>query len=155
MTNNDVLRSLRYALNISDAAVAKTIGLAGPEVGTAEIICLMKKEDEEGYMPCSNALLSAFLDGLIIQRRGQRDNAPQQSQDVSTQIDNNLILKKIRIAFELREEDILQIMENAGFRISKAEIGALFRKPEHKNYRPCKEQFLRNFLKGLSTRLRS
>ncbi|SFN99979.1 Uncharacterized conserved protein YehS, DUF1456 family [Formivibrio citricus] len=155
MTNNDILRSLRYALDISDVAVAKMIALAEQQVDKADIIGMMKKEDEEGYLPCSNAVLTAFLDGLIVQKRGKMEPKPGQAPEPVSEFNYNLVLKKIRIALELKEDDILAMLELANFRLSKPELSALFRKPDHKNYRPCKEQFLRNFLKGLALRLRA
>ncbi len=153
MNNNDVLRGLRYAMDISDTAVAKVIALAGLEIDKTDIIQMMKKEDEEGYLPCSNTVLTAFLDGLIIQRRGKMEPKPGQAPEPAFSF--NLVLKKVRIAFELKEEDIHSMLELANFRLSKPELSALFRNPDHKNYRSCKEQLLRNFLKGLAVRLRS
>lgn len=155
MNNNDVLRGLRYALDISDAAVAKMIALTEQSADKADIIQMMKREDEEGYLPCSNVVLMAFLDGLIIHKRGKLEPKPGQTPEPEVAFSYNLVLKKIRIALELKEDDVHAILELANFRMSKPELSALFRKPDHKNYRPCKEQFLRNFLKGLALRLRA
>lgn len=154
MTNNDVLRSLRYALDISDTAVARIIALTDLSVDKADIIRIMKKEDEEGYLPCSNAVIVAFLDGLIIHKRGKLESKTEGRPEPEHAFSYNLVLKKIRIALELKEEDVHAILALANFRLSKPELSALFRKPDHKNYRPCKEQFLRYFLKGLALRLR-
>ena len=65
---------------------------------------------------------------------------------------NNITLKKLRVAFELRDDDILAILDSVSFIVTKTELGALFRKPGHNNYRPCGDQLLRNFLKGLTQR---
>jgi uncharacterized protein YehS (DUF1456 family) len=62
---------------------------------------------------------------------------------------NNDILKKLRVALNLRDEDIIQILKLAEFEISKSELGAIFRKEDHPNYKPCGDQLLRNFLNGL------
>ena len=67
---------------------------------------------------------------------------------------NNLVLKKLRVAFELRDEDMHQAFVDAGLPVSKPELSALFRQPDHRNYRACGDQMLRNFLKGLTLRLR-
>jgi uncharacterized protein YehS (DUF1456 family) len=64
---------------------------------------------------------------------------------------NNDILKKIRVALELKDEDIIHILKLSEFEISKSELNALFRKPDHPNYRECGDQLLRNFLNGLIT----
>ena len=62
---------------------------------------------------------------------------------------NNDILKKLRIALELRNEDIVEICKLADFKITISELTALFRNESHPNYKPCGDQLLRNFLNGL------
>jgi uncharacterized protein YehS (DUF1456 family) len=62
---------------------------------------------------------------------------------------NNDILKKLRIALELKDEDIIHILKLADFTISKSELSALFRRDDHPNYVACGDQLLRNFLQGL------
>jgi uncharacterized protein YehS (DUF1456 family) len=67
---------------------------------------------------------------------------------------NNDILKKLRVALQLRDEDIVRILKHASFEATKPEINALFRNEDHPNYKPCGDQLLRNFLNGLITDLR-
>lgn len=62
---------------------------------------------------------------------------------------NNDILKKLRVALELKDEDVVKILKLADFDISKSELNALYRKPDHPNYKACGDQLLRNFLNGL------
>lgn len=154
MINNDVLRSIRYALDISDPKTVEIIKLAGHDIDRPTLAALLKKEDEEGYTECSDTIMRAFLNGLITYKRGQSDVQSQQVQKPDAPLHNNDILKKLRIAFELKEEDLHAIMELAEFSISRPELSALFRKEGHKNYRKCGDQVLRNFLKGLTIRLR-
>jgi uncharacterized protein YehS (DUF1456 family) len=66
-------------------------------------------------------------------------------------VTNNVVLKKLRVAFELKDSDIISLIEQSGLRVSKGELGAFFRRPDHRNYRECGDQFLRTLLKGLST----
>ena len=155
MTNNDVLRGLRYALDISDPKMIELFKLGGYEIERSELATLLKKEDEEGYINCSDPAFESFLDGLIIQRRGKKEMDQGQVKTRVYPLTNNAILKKIRIALELKEEDMLGILKLAEVDISKSELTALFRKKGHKNYKKCGDQFLRNFLKGLSIRYRS
>jgi uncharacterized protein YehS (DUF1456 family) len=68
---------------------------------------------------------------------------------------NNAILKKLRIALQLKEDDMVGILKLAGVDISTSELTALFRKEGHRNYKECGDQFLRNFLKGLTLRYRT
>jgi uncharacterized protein YehS (DUF1456 family) len=149
-SNNDVLRSIRYALDLPDAALAELVGLSGAKLAPALIPGLLKKQDEDGYIVCDDELLLSFLDGLIVHRRGPSDTKPLPVKRLT----NNIILKKLRVAFELKEEDLHDIIKLAGFQISKPELSAVFRSPESKNYRVCGDQLLRYFLKGLSQRLR-
>jgi len=149
MTHNDVLRSLRYLLNISDAALIDIIRLGGHEVSRAEIVAFLKKEDEDGYRLCGDVVIAHFLNGLVIHRRGKDESRPPQP--VEALVTNNTVLKKLRVAFELKDDDIIALLEKTGFRVSKTELGAFFRRPDHRNYRDCGDQFLRNFLKGLAS----
>jgi len=67
---------------------------------------------------------------------------------------NNDILKKLRVALMLRDDEIVDILKLVDFRISKSEIGAFCRKEGHPKYKPCGDQVLRNFLNGLVIHLR-
>jgi uncharacterized protein YehS (DUF1456 family) len=97
-------------------------------------------------------VLAHFLDGLVVQRRGRDESQP--ARPVEKRVSNNVVLKKLRVAFELKDIDMHQILADAGFPISKPELSALFRQPDHKNFRLCGDQLLRNFLKGLTLRVR-
>ena len=152
MLPNDTLRSLRYLLDISDAELAAIAQLADAGISTEAIAAYLRDDDEEGFQPCSDEVLADVLDGLIVHRRGRDDSrAPQ---PLELPLSNNTILKKLRVAFELKEEDMHAILDAAEFPLSKPELSALFRKPGHHNYRPCGDQLLRKFLKGLTLRQR-
>ena len=154
MINNDVLRAVRYMLDLSDTHVAEIIQLADPSVVLSrdEVQALLKKEGEAGVVECSNRVLALFLDGLVVYRRGRDDSrAPR---PLETRVTNNVVLKKLRVAFELKDVDMHEILAAAGFPLSKPEMSALFRQSGHKNFRLCGDQLLRNFLKGLTLRLR-
>jgi uncharacterized protein YehS (DUF1456 family) len=154
MINNDILRSVRYMLDLSDGKVVEIVKLADPAFALEkdDVQPLLRKEDEEGFAECSNAVLARFLDGLIFFRRGKDDSLPPRP--VESRVTNNLVLKKLRVAFELKDHDLQQIFKDADFAVSKPELSALFRQPGHKNYRACGDQLLRNFLKGLTMRVR-
>jgi len=151
--NNDVLRSIRYALDLGDAKVVEIIKLAGRDIAQSDLASFLKKEDEEGFVECDDGVMVSFLDGLIIHKRGKMESRPDQDKKPE-RLTNNTILKKLRVAFELKEEDMHKVLEMAGFSVSKPELSALFRTKGHKNYRACGDQLLRNFLKGLTMRLR-
>lgn len=152
MINNDVLRSLRYLLAINDAKLVELCSLADYPVELKQVAPCLLKEDEEGYQPCSDALLAHVLEGLVFMKRGKDESRPQLP--VAKRLSNNIILKKLRVAFELKDEDMQAILQLADLPMTKSELGALFRKPGHKNYRECGDQILRNFLRGLTLRER-
>jgi uncharacterized protein YehS (DUF1456 family) len=149
MTNNDLLRRLRYALNLNAVSIAEACALAGCEVSPTAVLKLLKKDDEYGFVACDDVFMSAFLDGLIISRRGPRDaGSPDRSPEVP--MNNNLILRKLRIALELNDTDMLKVFSLAGVSVSKAELSALFRGAGQRNYKECGDQLLRNFVRGLT-----
>jgi uncharacterized protein YehS (DUF1456 family) len=154
MTNNDVIRRLRYALDLNSQSVVELFRQGGRKMGQSDITALLKKEDDEGFVQCSDQVLESFLDGLIASKRGTRPGEPTKGKQPVRQMTNNDILKKIRIALELKEEDMLAIFRLAHFPTSKSELSAVFRAPTHENYKECGDQMLRNFLKGLTVKYR-
>jgi len=155
MNNNDVLRQLRYALNMNDSTMIEIFKLADHEIGQTILTSLLKKEDEEGFVNCGDVVLGYFLDGLILYKRGRKEMKPGETRRSDSRLTNNIILKKMRIALELKEDDMLAVLKLAEVDISKSELSALFRKEGHKNYKECGDQFLRKFLKGLFIRYRT
>ncbi len=151
MNNNDVLRRIRYAFDFSDSKMMAVFGLGGLEVTRAEISDWMKKDDDPDYQKLGDRQLAAFLNGLIIDKRGKKDG-PQPEPE--TQLSNNIVFRKLKIALNLQADDVLSMVNRADFRISKHELSAFFRKPGHKHYRECKDQVLRNFLKGIQLKYR-
>ena len=154
MINNDVMRSIRYMLDLSDGKLVEIIHLADPDfpIDQDEVRAYLGKEDEEGFLPCSNRVLAHFLDGLVVYYRGRDESLP--SRPVETRVTNNVVLKKLRVAFQLKDVDMHQIFQEAGFPLSKPELTALFRQADHKHFRLCGDQILRNFMKGLTLRYR-
>ncbi len=151
MTNNDVLRRIRYTFNLDDSKMMSVFALAGSEVTRAQISEWLKKEDDPDYQKVSDQQFAVFLNGLIIDKRGKKDG-PQAPPETS--LSNNIIFRKLKIALNLQADDVLTLVNQADFRISKHELSAFFRKPGHKHYRECKDQVLRNFLKGMQLKYR-
>lgn len=151
MTNNDILRRIRYTFNFSDSKMVAIFGLANLEVTRGQVSDWLKKEDDPAYRNCTDTQLATFLNGLIIDKRGKKDGPPPRPEK---QLTNNIIFRKLKIALNLQSEDVLDILKLANLRISKHELSAFFRKPDHKHYRNCKDQILRNFLKGVQLKYR-
>ena len=146
MTNNDVLRRIRYTFDFNDAKMVKIFALADHEVTREQVVSWLKKDDDPEFENCSDVHLAAFLNGLINEKRGKKEGAQPKPEQ---RINNNIIFRKLKIALDLQAEDILEILGLSDVNISKHELSAFFRKPEHKHYRACKDQILRNFLHGL------
>lgn len=152
MTNNDILRRIRYTFDFSDSKMIAIFGLADHQVTRGQISDWLKKDDDSAYQKCSDTQLAIFLNGLINDKRGKKEGpqpAPEQ------RLTNNIIFRKLKIALNLKAEDTLEIMTLADLRISKHELSAFFRKPGHKHYRECKDQILRKFLRGVQLKYRA
>ncbi len=154
MTNNDILRRLRYAMDIKDLTMIEIFKLSEYEIAQSNLTDLLKKEEDKGYVDCSDEVLGLFLDGLIIHKRGKSEMMPGHVVKRDLPLTNNGILKKLRIALKFREDEMLGTLKLAGMSLSKSELSALFRKEGQRHYKECGDQILRNFLKGLTTRFR-
>jgi len=151
VTNNDILRRIRYTFDFNDSKMVSIFALADHEVTREQIINWLKKDDDPEYKNCGDVHLAIFLNGLINEKRGKKEGEQHKPEK---HITNNIIFMKLKIALNLKAEDVLAIMCLADLSISKHELSAFFRRPDHKHYRECKDQILRNFLKGMQLKYR-
>ncbi|GAB7220322.1 YehS family protein [Vibrio comitans] len=151
MTNNDILRRIRYTFDFSDADMIEVFHAADLTVTREQVINWLKKEEDESFCKIIDKELAQFLNGLINQKRGKREGAQPEPE---SRLTNNMIFMKLRIAMNMKAEDILDTLKLVDFRLSKHELSAFFRKPDNKHYRECQDQILRNFLMGLQLQLR-
>jgi len=146
MNNNDVLRRIRYTFDFSDSKMMEIFELANHTITRSQLSNWLKKDDDPENEKLYDKYLAIFLTGFIIEKRGKREGdqpIPEKS------LNNNIIFRKLKIALNLKSEDIIAILQLADMRVSKHELSAFFRKPTQSQYRLCKDQFLRNFLYGL------
>jgi uncharacterized protein YehS (DUF1456 family) len=155
MINNDVLRRVRYALDINDQTMIDIFALSDVEISRDDLLKLLKKDNEAGFVELDNKLLDLFLDGLIVYKRGKQESRSGQPKKPASPLTNNSILKKLRIALEFKEADMLNTLKLADFELSKGELSAFFRQKGHKHYRECGDQILRYFLQGLTIHIRN
>ncbi len=146
MQNNVILRRLRYTFDFNDDTMIKLFGLGGEVVDRAQISDWLKGDDDPDHVKLHDSKLAVFLNGLIVMKRGKKDGPPMVPEK---QLNNNIIFRKLKIALNLKDTDIIDIYDRVDMHISKHELSAIFRKPGQKQYRQCKDQFLRNFLYGL------
>ena len=151
MTNNYFLRRLRYALNIKDNVMVQIFKKGNIVLTREDVIDYLKKDIDEGFKKLNNNDLIAFLDGLIIQKRGKREDGTLVPQIKVTKNNlNNVLLRKLRIALSFKSYDMIKIFKLGGVEISEGELSALFRSEDHKNYKECGDKYIRVFLKGLT-----
>lgn len=151
MNQNDVLRRIRYIFNFDDHQMIEVFASADTSVTREQVCAWLKHEEAAGYQEIPDRQMALFLNGLINARRGRREGAQPVPEE---QLTNNMVLTKLRIALNLQSEDVQAILRETGLNFSNHELSALFRKPDHKHYRYCEDQLLRNFLKGLQVRER-
>jgi uncharacterized protein YehS (DUF1456 family) len=152
MTNNDIFRRVGYLLDFSDLKMIALFKLANHEVGKEDLSGWLKKEDDPLLIDMTDKELAIFLNGLIIEKRGKREGPLPEPEDP---LSNNMILRKLKIAFDLKSDDILELFASINTKLSKHELSAFFRNPDHKTYRPFLDQYLRHFLKGLQKKYKN
>lgn len=152
MTNNDNLRSVRYILDASDGRMVDILALGGGTASVEEMRAFLLDEGDARLVPMNDRRMAQFLNGLVIALRGRDEGRPPPP--LESHVTNNVVLKKLRVAFQLKDVDVLDIFASTGIRVTKPELTALFRSPEHPHFRLCQDQYLRNFLRGLALRIR-
>lgn len=149
MTNNDIMRRIRYIFDFNDSKMIDIFGLADQLVTRAQISDWLKKDDDPAYQKLNDHQLAIFLNGFINDKRGKKEgNQPLPEK----RLNNNIIFRKLKIALNLKDDDILKILNLVEMHISKHELSAFFRNPDQNQYRLCEDQILRNFLHGLQVK---
>lgn len=151
MTNNDIIRQLRYTFDYNDDKMMEIFASAGMEATRAQVCDWLKKDEDDEFLKIEDKELATFLNGFINEKRGKKEGPPMRPED---KLNNNIIFRKLKIALNLRDTDIIEILDLANMRISKHELSSFFRKPTQRQYRKCNDQFLRNFLHGLQLKYR-
>ena len=147
MKTNDILYKIQKALDLSQKEMLEAYKLAEYNMDTEHLDALLKRHQDKGSKLCSYEELGVFLDGLVILKRGP---SPKKSNnDEAVELTNNLILKKLRIALELKEAETEIIFSLGEAELSKQQLASLFRKEGHKNFKECSDKLLMAFLDGL------
>jgi len=125
--------------------------LGNREVNRAEISDWLKKDNDPDFQSLNDQMFATFLNGLIIEKRGKREGPEAIPERV---LNNNIILKKLKIALNLRTDDIVYMFRVIDKKISEHELSAFLRNPKQDKYRVCNDQYLRNFLNALQKEFR-
>lgn len=150
MTHNHIIKQVRDAFTLDEATLLEIFQLSDPEVTPEDVADILKDETEPGFVLCSDAGMELFLDGLITYKRGpsktKRESKP------AVEMSNNMILKKLRIALNLKDDDMLALFKSAGITLSKSELTPFFRQEGKPNYKRCSDKMLKGFLKAIALR---
>lgn len=147
ISTNEILYRIHKALNLSIEDMLKAYTLEEYEMEASHLEALLKRRQDDGFMLCSYEELGVFLDGLVTLKRGP--SPKKKNEDEVVELTNNLILKKLRIALELKEAETEIIFGLADIELSKQQLASLFRKEGHKNFKACSDELLMAFLEGL------
>nr|WP_275659260.1 DUF1456 family protein [Vibrio chagasii] len=140
------MRRIQHALNLKNAQIIKAIEQADVTIAHDQVINWLKADNDKSCSKMKDKELAVFLNGFINLKRGKKEGAQPKPEVALT---NNMIFMKLRIALNMKAEDVLDVLEVVGISLSKYEIGAYFRKPENKNYKVCEDQLLCDFLNGV------
>lgn len=151
MNRNDILRRIRFIFDYDDNQMLAIFKLAEHEVGHQDLLNWFRKEEDPAYVEMTDRELAVFLNGLINKKRGKREGPQPEPED---KLNNNIIFRKMRIALNLTTEDIVELYDSVDFIVSPHEINAFFRRPNHKSYKRCLDQFLRTFFNALQWKYR-
>ncbi|MDR0802753.1 DUF1456 family protein [Fluviicola sp.] len=146
MDNNYIFYKLRKIFQWDEEKTGQLFKSVEYIVSPLDIFAWMKQEKYEGFQVMPDEALAALMNGFIAEKRGLKDGIIPVPE---TKLNNNLILRKLKIALSFKDDDIIETLKKADIRIGKAELNAFFRDPKHAHYRICGDQFLRNFLRGL------
>lgn len=151
LTNNDILRRLRYTFLLTDTAMVDIFAAAEATVTTEQVIAWLIEEGEQEFVKISDTEFAMFLNGFINTKRGKRDG---EQPIPESKLNNNIIFMKLRIALNMKAEDVIATLALVDFDLSKHELSAFSRKVENKHYRVCNDQILRLFLTGVQQQYR-
>lgn len=166
MNNNEIMIELRDNLNMEITDMVEIFKLGDFEISEDELLKMFKvaeysSNDEANaaiamgeYLKCDNLALESFLNGFIILKRGKQEPKEGQTDKRPLAIKsrknvNNVILKKLKIAFSLSNDDLVDLFKEVGIYVSKGDLTTYFRKEGHKHYKIFTDHYLKSFLKGL------
>jgi len=147
ISTNEILYRIKKALNLSTEEMIEAYSLENYAMEIPRLESLLARRKDKNFQLCSYEELGIFLDGLVSLKRGPSPKKP--NDDEAVELTNNLILKKLRIALELKEAETEIIFGLADVELSKQQLASLFRKKGHKNFKECSDELLMAFLDGL------
>lgn len=149
MRTNDIFRKLAQALSLDSAAIQSLFSPAGIDLSDKDIANILKTDYQPGFETMPDYVLLVFLNNLIDEKRGKKAGTEPEPVNKHQKISNNDVLKKLRIAFNLHEQDVRAVFKAATIELTKSDLSALFRKPGHANFQTCDDELVLDFIEGL------
>ena len=147
MKPSEIIKQIKDALNLNRAQILHLYELEDFYMSKERLDSILKNPSKKGAKSATYEELGVFLDGLISLKRGKSKKNKNDNEEIV--LDNNLILKKLRVALNLKEYEIALIFELADFKISNSAIKDLFRNQNHPKFKECDNKTLKAFLEGL------
>jgi len=145
------LKRVSALSNLTNRQIANVFKKANKKLTSAEVDLWLVDEEDPNHKPLSKVELSVFLNGLIIHLRGPREDGSIPAPD--SDLDNNMVFKKLKIAYEIQTDEIAPMFRAINRRITKNEVASFLRGTHHAQYREMKDQYLRNFMSALKKKL--
>ena len=151
MTNNYFIRRTQYIFSLKAKKMIEIFKSVGVDVTFEQVVGWTRRDEDPEVVLMEDSVLAAFLNGFIIEKRGKKEGPAPVAEE---KLNNNIILRKFRIALDMKDTDMHEIFRLSHTQISKHELSSFFRKKDHRNWAYCKDQFLRNFFHGLQAKFK-
>lgn len=149
MRTNDIFRKITQSLTLGNLQIQQLFALSAIDLNDKEITNLLKTDYQPGFEPMPDYVLLIFLNNLIEQQRGKKNDAEQEVIEKHAKISNNDVLKKLRITYNLHEQQVRDALKLATIELTKSDLAALFRKPGHVHFKACDDELVLDFIEGL------
>lgn len=149
MRTNDIFRTITRAIAMDTQQIQALFAATDIELSDKEITNLLKTDYQPGFEAMPDYILLIFLNNLIDAKRGKKADAVVTPVAKHQKIANNEVLKKLRIAFNLQEQDVRDLFKLVTIELTKSDLSALFRKPGNGHFKACDDELLLDFIEGL------
>ena len=146
MQNNQILKLIIKALELEVSEVLKAYKIIDKQITQEDVHDVLREEHDPKFILLSDDGLEIFLNGLIIFKRGPSPSKKPSHAKIA--LTNNAILKKLKIALDLKDDTIIEVFAKDDTTLSKYQLSAFFRREGHTNYRVCSDAVLRSFIYG-------
>ena len=149
MRTNDIFRKLTQSLPLDTAQIQAVFAPANIDLTDKDVANLLKTDYQPGFEAMPEYILIIFLNNLIDQERGKKADTVVEVIEKHAKISNNDVLKKLRIAYVLHEQDLREALKLVTIELTKSDLAALFRKAGHELYKACDDELVLDFIEGI------